>query len=46
VIREFDSDEAWINEMAAANATKEAAEAMEQIPGALKNAIKDLSPTL
>ena len=46
VIREFDSDEAWINEMAAANATKEAAEAMEQIPGAIKNAIRDLSPTL
>jgi hypothetical protein len=29
VIREFENDEAWINEMAAANATKEAAEAME-----------------
>jgi hypothetical protein len=46
VIREFESDEAWINEIAAANATKEAAEAMEQIPGAINNAIKDLSPTL
>ena len=46
VIREFEDDEAWINEMAAANATKEAAEAMEQIPGAINNAIKDLSPAL
>jgi hypothetical protein len=29
VVREFKDDEAWINEMAAANATLKAAEAME-----------------
>ena len=32
--------------MAAANATAKAAEAMEQIPGAVLNSIKDLTPTL
>ena len=46
VIREFDDDEAWINEMAAANATLKAAEAMEQIPGAILNSIKNLEPEL
>jgi uncharacterized protein with gpF-like domain len=35
VIREFTNDEAWINEMAAADATLQAAEAMKEIPGVI-----------
>ena len=45
-LREFDNDESWINEMAAANATKQAAEAMKEIPGAITNSIKNLEPEL
>jgi hypothetical protein len=40
VVREFTDNEAWINEMAAADATKQAAEAMELVPGAINNALK------
>ena len=45
-LREFEDDEAWIQEIAMANATQKAAEAMEEIPGAVLNSIKDLGPTL
>jgi predicted RNA-binding Zn ribbon-like protein len=45
-LREFDDDESWINEIAAANATKDAAEAMKEIPGAIANSIKNLEPEL
>ena len=34
---EFSGDEDWINAMAAASATEKAANAMEQVPGMLKN---------
>ena len=37
VIREFTDDDAFINEMAAAKATKKAAEAMEKIPEIIKD---------
>jgi hypothetical protein len=45
-LREFDKKEDWINEMAAANATQEAAEAMKEIPGAILQSVKDLEPAL
>ena len=37
-LREFDSDEAWINAMAAAEATQKAAKSMQQVPGLIDKA--------
>ena len=45
-VREFSDDKEWINQIAAAEATTKAAEAMKEIPGALKQAFKDLEPDL
>ena len=42
-IREFENEEAWINEIAAANATKEAAEAMKEIPEIIKKTLENFT---
>lgn len=43
VIREFTNDEAFINEMAAAKATKQAAEAMQKIPDIINKNMKQIT---
>jgi hypothetical protein len=43
VIREFADDDAWIAEMAAADATLKAAEAMEEVPGIIKNNMQTIA---
>jgi hypothetical protein len=40
VVREFTDEEAFMEEMAAAAATKEAAEAMEKVPDIINNSLK------